>query len=90
MKIKPLFIWSGGKTKMFKHYEPLLPENDIKSYSEPFFGGGAMFLHILEKYDLSNIYINDVNSGIIEISVISIHVVKNSLKFNSIYECNKK
>ena len=67
LKIKPLFIWSGGKTKMFKYYEPLLPENDIKSYSEPFFGGGAMFLHILEKYDLSNIYINDVNSGIIGI-----------------------
>ena len=46
MKVKPLFIWAGGKSKMMKHYAPLFPsrfDTDIKSYSEPFFGGGAMF-----------------------------------------------
>ena len=42
---KPLFIWAGGKNKMLKHYIPILPsplEMDIKSYVEPFFGGGAI------------------------------------------------
>ena len=53
MKIKPLFIWAGGKTKMMKHYESLFPsafDNKIESYSEPFFGGGAMFLNVVQRY----------------------------------------
>ena len=45
-KIKPLFIWAGGKTKMLKYHAPHLPST-VNSYSEPFFGGGAMFLYIL-------------------------------------------
>ena len=59
-------MWSGGKRKMLKHYDSLLP-NGIKSYSEPFFGGGALFLHVIDRYELDKIYINDVNSGIIGI-----------------------
>ncbi len=34
MKVKPLFIWAGGKSKMMKHYAPLFPsrfDTDIKS-----------------------------------------------------------
>ena len=50
---KPLFMWAGGKTRMIKRYTTsgLLPEvsdlyNTIDNYVEPFFGGGAMYLHI--------------------------------------------
>ena len=60
-------MWSGGKRKMLKHYDSFLPTGDIKTYSEPFFGGGALFLHIIDKYELDKVYINDVNSGIIGI-----------------------
>jgi len=49
-KMKPLFIWAGGKTKMMKHYEDLFPSNEIESYSEPFFGGGAMLLNVVNRY----------------------------------------
>ena len=71
MKQKPLFIWAGGKSKMMKHYEDLFPspfEGTVKSYSEPFFGGGAMFLNVSKRYpNLKKVYINDINSGLISI-----------------------
>lgn len=65
-KIKPLFMWAGGKTKVLKYQLPYIP-SAIGSYSEPFFGGGAMFLHIMQKYNPERAYINDINSGIINI-----------------------
>jgi len=64
--MKPLFIWAGGKNKMLHHYVPLLPKS-INSYSEPFFGGGAMFLHVMAKYSPEKSYINDINPGIISV-----------------------
>jgi len=67
---KPLFIWAGGKNKMLKHYIPILPsplEMSIKSYVEPFFGGGAMFIHMVKTQRLENVWINDINADIISI-----------------------
>jgi len=67
-KIKPLFMWAGGKTKVLKYQLPYLPNAiDIPSYSEPFFGGGAMFLHIMQKYNPEHAYINDINDSIMNI-----------------------
>jgi DNA adenine methylase len=66
-KVKPLFIWAGGKNKMLKHYKSLIPKIfDI--YYEPFFGGGAMFLHIMtQEHKPKKIYINDINEDVIKI-----------------------
>ncbi|SVC49236.1 uncharacterized protein METZ01_LOCUS302090 [marine metagenome] len=64
--IKPLFMWAGGKTKMMKHYNQLLP-NDVKTYTEAFLGGGAMFLNVVDKFNIKKAYLNDVNSDLIEI-----------------------
>jgi site-specific DNA-adenine methylase len=36
-------MWAGGKNKMLEKYQPFLPET-FKSYVEPFFGGGVMFI----------------------------------------------
>jgi DNA adenine methylase len=63
---KPLFMWAGGKNKMIKNYLPILPEK-VTVYSEPFFGGGAMYLYVQERYKPEKAYINDTNEGIIEI-----------------------
>ncbi len=63
---KPLFIWAGGKNKMLKHYLPIMPKQ-VDTYVEPFFGGGAMFIHIVENYKPKNLIINDVNKDIIRI-----------------------
>lgn len=64
--MKPLFIWAGGKNKMLKHYKPFMPK-DVLSYCEPFFGGGAMYIHVIEKYAPKELIINDINSDIIRI-----------------------
>ena len=64
--MKPLFIWAGGKNKMLKHYKPFMPKN-VKTYIEPFFGGGAMFIHVVNHYNPKYLIINDVNSDIVRI-----------------------
>jgi len=64
--MKPLFIWAGGKNKMLKHYKPFMPKK-INTYCEPFFGGGAMYIHVVEKYAPKELIINDVNSDIVRI-----------------------
>ena len=66
MKVKPLFMWAGGKTKMLKHHGAYLPAT-CEVYSEPFFGGGAMFLYVQEVLKPKQCYINDVNSGIVNV-----------------------
>ena len=64
--MKPLFIWAGGKNKMLKHYKPFMPKS-VKTYIEPFFGGGAMFIHVVEHYNPKHLIINDINSDIVRI-----------------------
>jgi|TARA_Y100000310_G_scaffold337771_1_gene425726 DNA adenine methylase len=64
--LKPLFIWAGGKSRLLKHYAPYWPK-DIKTYSEPFFGGGAVFIYMVQNYDLQEVWINDINKDLINI-----------------------
>src|SRR6266566_3060765 len=64
--IKPLFIWAGGKNKMMKYYEDLLPSR-YSTYCEPFFGGGAMFIYLKKNNPLLECYINDINADIMQI-----------------------
>ena len=63
---KPLFMWAGGKTKVLKHYAPFMPVN-FDTYYEPFFGGGAVFVYVMNKYKPQNVFINDINADIISI-----------------------
>ena len=64
--MKPLFIWAGGKNKMLKHYKPYMPDQ-INTFAEPFFGGGAMFIHVVQHYAPKELIINDVNTDIVRI-----------------------
>jgi len=64
--MKPLFIWAGGKTRLLKHYLPYFPSR-VKSYCEPFFGGGAVFVHVMKTYEPKRVVINDINEDIIHI-----------------------
>lgn len=64
--MKPLFIWAGGKSKMLKHYKPFMPD-DVKTYCEPFFGGGAMYINVINKHNPKELIINDINSDIVRI-----------------------
>ncbi len=64
--MKPLFIWAGGKNKMLKHYKPFMPKT-VNTYAEPFFGGGAMYIHVVQNYNPKNLIINDINEDIVRI-----------------------
>lgn len=63
--LPPLFQWAGGKTKMLKHYAPLLPK-DIRAYVEPFCGGAALFSHLHHTHALrGSRALGDANGEII-------------------------
>jgi DNA adenine methylase len=66
MMDKPLFMWAGGKNKMLKHYAPYMPD-DVRSYCEPFFGGGAMYVSVMNTYRPAYARINDINPDIMRI-----------------------
>jgi DNA adenine methylase len=57
----PLLKWPGGKRKLLTHVVPLLPTTYCR-YIEPFFGGGALFFHLLPKRAL----LCDLNERLIE------------------------
>jgi DNA adenine methylase len=85
MKAKPLFIWAGGKTKVIKNYIQYMPTT-INTYSEPFFGGGAMFLYVKERYSPKTVYINDIYDGITNIYNAVKNDVENFCKIVDQYE----
>lgn len=63
------FIWAGGKTKMLSNLYPYFPKK-IGNYYEPFCGGGAIFIHLLQQLKAGNLkvqkmYINDANHNLI-------------------------
>lgn len=65
-KCKPFLKWAGGKGQLIEEIEKFYPFNDkINKYAEPFVGGGAILFDILNKYDLKNIYISDVNKELL-------------------------
>lgn len=60
--MKPLLKWLGGKRRVVPHILPYIPEN-YNLYYEPFFGGGAVYLHLLPEKAV----ISDVNKPLINV-----------------------
>jgi DNA adenine methylase len=68
--MKPLYIWAGGKNKMIPKYlaSPGIPYSGYDTYVEPFFGGGAMMIHIYKNNpNIKRFVINDISSEIMGI-----------------------
>lgn len=65
--VKPFLKWAGGKGQLIKEIEQYYPfENGkITKYAEPFVGGGAVLFDILNKYNLEEVYISDINAELI-------------------------
>ena len=63
---RPFLKWAGGKGQHLKIFENMFPtelaEGKIKTYIEPFVGGGAVLFHVLQHYDIEKAYINDINA----------------------------
>lgn len=67
---KPFVKWAGGKRQLLPVIENNLPEglgDSITRYCEPFIGGGALLFHLLEKHKFSEVYISDLNTGLITV-----------------------
>lgn len=66
-EVKPFLKWAGGKGQLISEIEKYYPFDNgkITRYVEPFVGGGAVLFDILNKYELEDIYINDINAELI-------------------------
>ena len=74
--VKPLLKWAGGKGQLLKEIEQYYPfDNGITKYAEPFVGGGAVLFDILNKYNLEQIYISDINAELVN----TYHVVRDDI-----------
>lgn len=78
---KPFVKWAGGKKQIVKFIDPHLPieireTKVIKKYFEPFLGGGAVFFHLMSKYDIKYAYLSDINKELI----LTYDVIKKSPK----------
>ena len=80
-KAKPVLKWAGGKRQLLPQIlalmDPRLKEKGhIDTYVEPFFGGGAMFFHLVEQFSLGRVVINDYNADLTLVYRIlqSIHI----------------
>lgn len=65
---KPFLKWAGGKSQLLKEisaYYPFEKDKTITKYAEPFVGGGAVLFDILNKFELQEVYISDINAELI-------------------------
>jgi DNA adenine methylase len=66
---KPFLKWAGGKSQLLSQlracYPAGLATGEIRRYVEPFLGGGAVFLDIVQNYPIEEIYLSDLNPELI-------------------------
>lgn len=86
--IKPFIKWAGGKGSLLPQLNKYYPNEldcDIDTYVEPFVGGGAVLIDILQKYNIKNAYAFDINQDLIN----CYNIVKNNVN-ELIKELEKK
>lgn len=87
--VKPFVKWAGGKNSLIpqitKYYPFELKNGFIERYIEPFVGGGAVLIDILQKYEVKEAYAFDINIDLIN----CYNVIKNNVE-ELINELDKK
>ena len=88
-RIKPFAKWAGGKNSLIpqlsKYYPIELKEGTIERYIEPFVGGGAVLIDILQNYDIKEAFAFDINADLIN----CYNVIKSNVQ-DLIKELSKK
>jgi DNA adenine methylase len=69
VQAKPFLKWAGGKSQLLAQFRPFYPptlENgEIRTYVEPFLGGGAVFLDVAQRYDIAEAHLFDINEELV-------------------------
>jgi DNA adenine methylase len=67
--VKPFLKWAGGKGQLIEQLNALYPDElvsgKINTYIEPFVGGGAILFDVLQKFNIENCIIIDLNKELI-------------------------
>jgi DNA adenine methylase len=61
---RPFLKWAGGKQRLLKQYEHLLPDS-ASTYHEPFVGSGALFFYLRSREFASHYCLYDANEELI-------------------------
>jgi len=64
MKPKPFLKWAGGKTQLLPEIMKHVPDK-IKTYFEPFLGGGAVFFELYNRRMFKEAILSDINLELI-------------------------
>ena len=76
---KPFLKWAGGKSQLLNTIEDKFPteikkSRKINKYFEVFVGGGALFFHLMNNYEVKESYLFDINKELI----LTYNVIKKS------------
>ena len=67
--VRPFVKWAGGKSSLISQLTIFFPfelkDEIINKYVEPFVGGGAVLINILQNYDIKEVYAFDINKDLI-------------------------
>lgn len=67
--VRPFVKWAGGKSSLILQLTNFFPfqlkDGSINKYVEPFVGGGAVLINILQKYKVKEAYAFDINIDLI-------------------------
>ena len=87
-RVKPFLKWAGGKGQLLNEIAQYYPFGDgkITKYAEPFVGGGAVLFDILDKYDLDEVYISDINAELINAYSVVQKYADDLLELLSVYQ----
>ena len=78
--VRPFVKWAGGKGSLISQLTSFYPfelkDGMIDKYVEPFVGGGAVLIDILQKYNVKEAYAFDINQDLIN----CYNVIKNKVE----------
>lgn len=64
-KLYPFVKWAGGKSQLLSRMDSLIPTN-FQRYFEPFLGGGAVFLHTVNRNKIHfEAFLSDMNEELV-------------------------
>src|SRR5215467_4628535 len=90
VEAQPFLKWAGGKSQLLEQFEPFFPDS-IRSYCEPFLGGGAVFFHLKARFPKMAATLCDKNEELIncyqvirdDVEALMIRLDQHLLKFRT-------